>query len=301
MAKNFSTVFVIAAIALIGFFSLNYQKKISVTTNVGENEKQEQNFDITFVIFGEMGKVVGWNTAPDLADAIIIINYKAQNKIINVVSLPRDLFVDLGGEQFKLNEVIRRNKTGEFLSKLPDISGLETSNFVVINIDIVKNVVDNLGGIDIYLKNKVVDKVSGYTMEPGQRHLNGDDAIWLVRNRFNPEGDFFREKNQYEVIQAIAAKYANLNPLEKSSFMFKMFPEIAKIKTNIDFSRLFSTFEKVNDVKFNDVVLDFSTGLLVSSSTPAVGSSTPQYILIPKVGQWDYSEIKNYIQDEMEK
>ena len=286
---------------MVGFFSFNFQKKISIVSKTDNEvtDEQNKNSDITFVMFGEMGEIMGWNMAPDLADSIMIINYKSQNKVINIISLPRDLFVDLGGEKFKLNEVIKRGKINDFLIKLPDIVGLETNKFVIVNINILKDVVDNLGGIDIDLKNKAIDKVSGYVMEAGQQHLSGDDVIWLVRNRFSAEGDFFREKNQYEVIQAITDKYKSLNPIEKSTFMFKMFPKITKIETNIDFSRLISTFEKVNDVRFNDVVLDFSTGLLVSSSTSVVGTSTPQYILVPKVGQGDYSEVRNYIQEKI--
>jgi LCP family protein required for cell wall assembly len=298
MVKNFSILFIFIVVIIVGFFSLNYQKKISLISEK-EDKKAEENFSITFVMFGKMGEIMGWNMAPELADSIMVVDYKSQNKTVNIVSLPRDLYVDLGGEKFKLNEVIKRGKVNDFLLKLPDITGVETDKFVVVNISILKDVVDNLGGIDIALKDRVVDSVSGYVMEAGQHHLSGDDAIWLVRNRFNIAGDFFREKNQYEVIQAIANKYKNLNPIEKSTFMFKMFPKMTEVETNIDFAQLISTFEKANDFSFNDIVMDFSTGLLISSSTSIFSTSTQQYILVPKIGQGDYSEVKNYIQENI--
>lgn len=296
MTKNFSILFVILAAVVVGFFTFNYQTKVSIVSNKTEEIKQPDQ--ITFLVLGQMGKVEGWNMAPDLTDAIVLVDYRTKIGVVNLISLPRDLYVDLGGEKFKINEVARRGKIKELLDKLPEITGLYADKYVVVNIDLLKSAVDNLGGIDLVLNSDVVDRVSGFTMKAGNNHLNGDDAVWLARNRFSPEGDFFREKNQHREIQAIVSKYKSLSQLEKITFLMKMTPEIGRLETNMDFKQLIPIIEKFNDARFNDVVMDFGVDLLKSSST-LVGTST-MYILVPKIGENDYTDIKGYINGKLE-
>lgn len=297
MPKKILSLFILAVVVIAGFFLLSYQKRISVLLN----DKNEFNggSNITFVIFGKTGKVVGWNFSPDLADSILVVDYRPDIGATNLVSLPRDLYVNLGNESFKLNEVVRRKKTEEFLSKLPEMTGLQTSKYIVLNIDILKKIVDDLGGIDINLKSSAVDWVSGYTIKEGQNHLNGDQTVWLVRNRFSHEGDFYREKNQHEVVKALSEKFRNLNIIQKTTFLFKITPEIAKLDTNINLQEVMPLIEKFNSLRFNDVVLDFKTGLLESSTT-TIGTSSA-YILVPKNGVDKYGDIKSFISSRLEK
>ncbi len=284
-------------VLIAGFFIFTYQRKIFVFSNI-ERSNSGNNSE-TFLLLGKTGKVIGWNQAPDLADAVVLVDYRPKLGVVNLISLPRDLYVNLGGESFKLNEVVSRNKIGDFLDKLPEITGLKTDKFIVVDLDLLKDIVDDLGGIDIKLNSSAIDRVSGYTMEKGQHHLDGEQTVWLVRNRFAPEGDFFREKNQHQIIQALIDKYKNLDSIKKASFLFKITPEITKMQTNINFQELLPLIEKFGNVRFNDVVLDFQTGLLESSFS-IIGTST-EYILIPPKGQENYGEIKNFIEGRLEK
>lgn len=290
----FSFVFIAALVA--GFFMLSYQKKVMLFS---EKKEVIQTQPITFLLLGKTGKVVGWNLSPDLADAIIVVDWRPAIGAVNLVSLPRDLYVNFFGEKMKLNEVTRMNKINDLIAKLPELTGMETDKYIVVDIDILKIIVDAMGGIDIVLDQKAIDWVSGFTMDAGPQHLDGEKAVWLARNRFSPEGDFFREKNQHDIIKAIAEKYPKLNPIEKTSVMFKILPEVSQMETNIDFQQLMPTFEKFSGARFNDIVMDFSSGLVVSATT-TIGTSTG-YILLPKSGNEDYNEIKGYIQGKLEK
>ena len=278
---------------------MNYQKKVSIFSN--EKIKTISDEPVTFLVLGKTGKVIGWNRAPELADAILVVDYRPKLEVLNLVSLPRDLWLDFGNKSMKLNEITRQNKIPDLLNRLPDMIGLQTDKYIVVDIDILKGVVDALGGIDLNLEEKAVDWVSGYTIEAGQRHLDGNQVIWLVRNRFAPEGDFFREKNQHEVIQAMIDKYKKINAFEKATFVFKMAPEFTKLQTNMDFQKFLPFLEKIGNIRFNDVVLDFETGLLQSSSTLIGNGTSTAYILVPKLGRENYSEIKNFIESKLEK
>ncbi|MDI6717485.1 MAG: LCP family protein [Patescibacteria group bacterium] len=295
--KIFSLLFLSVIIILVGAFLLSYQKKIFVF--LGAEPAINEN-RTTFLLFGKTGKIIGWNMAPDLTDSIILVDYRPKIGAMNLVSLPRDLYINVDGDKFKLNEVAKRNKIDGFLKQLPEITGLSTDKYIVVDVDILKMVVDNLGGIDMNLSSPAIDRASGFTMEAGNRHLSGDQTIWLVRNRYAPEGDFFREKNQHQIIQAIIDKFKKMSYLSKTRFIFKMAPELGKLDTNINFQEIIPMAEKLSNPRFNDIVLDFNIGLLESKSE-LINASSSAYILVPKAGEGDYNEIRNYIQNRLER
>lgn len=295
--KTIAKIFIVIA-ALIGAgFAMSYQRQISVFANNDDNPLSEDR--ISFLLLGQTGRAIGWSNAPDLADSMIVVDYRPQIGVANLVSLPRDLFVTLGNESFKLNEVLRRGKLPELMEVLPQMTGIKTDKYVVVNVDMLKKVVDELGGVDLTLQEKAVDAVSGYTIPAGENHINGDQAIWLSRNRHSPEGDFFREKNQQELMRAIMKKFKGLGAMEKTAFLFKMTPELGNLDTNIDFKELLPTMRKFGGVRLNTIVIDFKTGILQSSQVEY--GDAMAYILVPRLGQGQYEEMRAHIVSKMEK
>ncbi len=251
--------------------------------------------DFSILVLGKVGQGNGgkWHTAPLLADAIFLILYRSQAKQIDIVSIPRDLYGNFGGEIFKINEVLRRKKIDSLLAKLPEITGVETKKYAVLDLGAVKKFIDLLDGVDVELTSDVVDSVSGYRMKAGAQHLSGDDVVWIIRNRFASEGDFFREKNQHLIMASAIEKYRGLTESEKLKFLLRMATEIGSIETNISAGDILPFTEMKNGAKFESVVVDFKTGL-VRSSTASVGSSTA-YIILPSAGMDNYEKIKDYI------
>lgn len=295
--KTIAKVFLVIAVLVAGGFLMSYQKKLSIFSNNDDNPISEDR--ISFLLLGETGRALGWSNAPDLTDSIILVDYRPQIGVVNLVSLPRDLWVNLGGESFKLNEALRRGKMNELLEALTQMTGIKTDKYVVVNVDILKKVVDDLGGIDLTLKDNVVDKVSGYTIKAGENHINGEQAIWLSRNRFSPEGDFFREKNQQELVKAIMKKFKGLGMMEKTAFLFRMTPELGNLNTNIDFKELLPNMRQFGGVRLNNIVVDFKTGILQSSEVEL--GSAMAYILVPRLGAGKYDEMRTYVQSKIEK
>ncbi len=277
----------------------NISPRLSDANQKQQEKNQEQKSDFSFLLLGKVGPGQGgqWHNASDLADVIMIVYCQPSKKTVNLISLPRDLYGAFGDQSFKINELLWRNKIDQVLEKLPEVTGITTDNFIIIDLNLVKNFVDEIGGIDINLPSDVIDSVSGYALKAGQHHLNGDDAAWILRNRFSKEGDFFREKNQHLIVKSIYNRYKNLDSIEKMKLFINLGTYVKWIKTNINFSELLSLSRDMNDIKIQGITLNFSTGLLMSSSTP-VGSSTA-YILVPKAGINNYEEIKNFITSKL--
>jgi len=308
-------VLLVIGLGIIGLGAYGIAYKLpsrTVTWANGETANQSGNIsdffkklftksDVTLVIFGRPGPGYGGG---GLADAILVARLDPDTHTAYLISLPRDLWTSLSDEQFKINELFIRNKVSEGIKKIEEITGLTTNGYVVVDLDMVKNAVDWLGGIDVVLKAPAVDWVSGYTLSAGPQHLNGEDAVWLVRNRYSQQGDFFRESNQHIVVEAMADKFQKLTSDQRNAFLktfiFKgSFLQNAKI----DFSKLtpYLFGGDISVTRFKSIVLDFTTKLFKTTSLPIQGVGTTTYIstLIPTAGFEEYKDIQKYIQEKL--
>jgi LCP family protein required for cell wall assembly len=279
---------------------LNEERTVFVIENTDQELKNNAG-DISVLILGQVGEGQGgkWHFSPDLTDTIVLAYYREESGVLNLISLPRDLYGEFGGEQFKLNEVYRRNKIVDLLGKIPEISGITVEKYIVIDVGIIEKIVDGLGGIDVELDATITDPITGYKLGSGVHHLGGEDTVWLIRNRYAPEGDFFREKNQHVVIKSIFNKFNLLTKQEKMQFLLKLVPESDRVESNFSLGALAPQFNNIEEVNFNSILLDFSTGLLESSYIP-IDASSSMYILIPKEGINNYSLIREFITKNIE-
>jgi len=257
---------------------------------------------ITIVVFGLSNE--------KLADAILMVHYIPEKSKIFLISIPRDLWIADKKEQFKINEVFNKNKTEAVIEKIEDITGFKVNGYLSIDLKTIQEMIDDLKGVDITLSEPAIDWVSGYTLGPGDVHLNGEDAVWLIRNRFNPEGDFFREKNQHQIIEKAFEKFKLLNQQQKFAFIKKFFINSEILKTlNLDSKIISELLFKTDfsNLTIKSIVLDFSTKLFRTAEIPmtngAINSdaSTTKNIsvLLPTEGFERYDRIREYIKTQI--
>ncbi|MFH1694483.1 MAG: LCP family protein [Patescibacteria group bacterium] len=280
-------------------YTLTKGERIStILKDMGNNSSEEP---LSVLVLGQVGLGQGgqWHFAPDLVDTIILLHFNPETGVVNLISLPRDLYGDFGESRIKINKVVSSHKTEGLLKILPEITGIEVDKYVVLNLELVKEVVDGLGGIKIDLAEPVYDPVGSFSLDTGTNYLNGEDTAWLIRNRYAPEGDFFREKNQHLVLGAIFTKFDSLSSFKKTSFLFRMLPQISKSTSNFRLGETISDFREIDKIQFNSIVLDFNTELWQSTSLPSlVGEG--EYVLIPKAGINEYEKVKEYIQEHLQ-
>jgi LCP family protein required for cell wall assembly len=127
------------------------------------------------------------------SDTIIIVNIYPRKSYIGMLSIPRDLWVNIPGIGFN------RINTAHFFAEAENPGngpravietielnfGIQTDFYARIRFEGLISVIDALGGIDIDLP----EPMAGYTT--GSHHLNGEQALALVRDRQGSD-DFFR-------------------------------------------------------------------------------------------------------------
>ena len=164
---------------------------------------------------------------------IMVVN-PAKHKIL-LLNTPRDFYVPLAMNG-KLDKLTHAGLYGvnESIHTLENFYGIKFNYYTRINFDATSTIIDQLGGVDIHIPY-VVNTYHGHRhYEPGNYHLNGDEALDFARERVSISwagGDRERGRNQEKIITALLQKLqqdkTNLTKLDQ------IFNSIAKnIQTN---------------------------------------------------------------------
>ena len=259
-----------------------------------------------------------------LTDSMLIISIAPQTGQTALISVPRDLWVQIppnSGQYGKLNSAyeygldngFNTEKAGKVaagdlaVNKLSDITGLSVTYWLTIDFSGFRDLVDALGGVDInvqhsftalYPKNDDPSIDASWitvSFKAGQQHMDGAQAIEYARAREVIGGDpaegtdFARSARQQILIKAIVSKMTQIT--EWPHFFGAMDALQKSLYTNLSLYDLFQFVRKMDLNNGKHIGLS-NQNVLVDSST-----SDGQYILAPQDGNWDL--IKQYIQQQL--
>ncbi|HEX3031189.1 MAG TPA: LCP family protein [Bacillota bacterium] len=160
-------------------------------------------------------------------DLIMLGQFDPDQKNIRLISIPRDTRVKVAGVGYtKINHanVIGEARGGEQLGTkltsqaVSDLLGTEVNYYVKMDVQGFKQFIDGLGGLELELAQPL--KLTDYnkTLPAGKQHLNGEETLKLVQERYSLEGgDFDRQRNQFKVLKALALKVRNPENLSELS------------------------------------------------------------------------------------
>ena len=145
-------------------------------------------------------------------DTLIAVNIDLANKQVNVLSIPRDLWVYIPKSGYgKINEAY--GDGGPLRAEATVLKNLGTPAFdyyVTLSLNATQNIVNALGGIDVAVeKNMDYDDSWGHLhihLKKGLHHLNGEETAEYIRFRHDPEGDFGRMRRQRQVVQILSTR-----------------------------------------------------------------------------------------------
>ena len=161
----------------------------------------------------------------NLPDAIFVIMFDGENNAIDVLSIPRDIQVVLTpteremlratGRWFPDHGVFKLNEMHAYAGMangyrlvsyhLENMLGIEIHNYVLLNMDAFKYVIDEVGGIYMYFPQPLRYLEPGATIHvnipAGLQHLDGTRAEQVVRFRRFADGDLGRIRLQQEFMR----------------------------------------------------------------------------------------------------
>ncbi|OON98225.1 MAG: hypothetical protein ATN36_01270 [Epulopiscium sp. Nele67-Bin005] len=198
----------------------NVIETISDPEEIQEMVEIDKTINKTLAIFGTDRKGL-------LTDVIMVANFNSETNQVHIISVPRDTYVEWSESQRELlpsrNSWVRESKINEMVPwgglenirgltvyQLERFLGIKIDNYVVVTLDAFEQVVDAIGGVELYVPQnmKYTDPYQNLyiDLKEGYQHLDGAKAEMFVRFRSYPTGDLARIDAQQIFLEAFIEK-----------------------------------------------------------------------------------------------
>lgn len=261
-----------------------------------------------------------------LADTIILLSFNKKNNNAAIVSIPRDLYIDIPGHgEEKINSAYAIGESRHYgggglqLTKalISQISGVYVDYAISIDFAGFKKIIDDLGGITIYRDTPFIedkqwtqngrvgkkywklDEEKGWIfyVPKGASDMNSEEALYYARSRYS-SSDFDRMRRQQEVITAVKAKAFNLgvvaNPVKIFNILDTLESNVRTDMSVMQIKELISLMQKAKVQDFTRAVLDASDdGFLREDRVDG------RFVLFPR--DESYSQIQELFKNVVER
>jgi len=159
------------------------------------------------------------------ADAIAYATIDIDNKIVRLMSIPRDTRVQLPKRGWeKIAHAYAYGGVDLLRETVVNYLGMPINYYVLVNYDTFPAIVDLIGGVEIDVQKRMVyNDYAGklfINIPKGLQVLDGKNALHYVRFRHDALGDIGRVKRQQDFIKAVLQKL-------QSPYMIPKIPDLA--------------------------------------------------------------------------
>lgn len=193
-------------------------------------------------------------TGVSRSDSMMLLSIDNVNKKLKLTSFLRDLWVDIPSyKSAKLNASFAHGGAPLTISTIESNFKIDIDNYVLVNFDMFRQIIDSLGGITVDITEKeaaFINRTTSSTVNSGLCELNGKKALIYARIR-KLDSDFYRTQRQRKVITAIIDKAKGTNPIT----LIQMVSDIMPLITT-DFSQLELTVLAFSALKFINYDID---------------------------------------------
>lgn len=217
------------------------------------------------------------------SDTNILVRFDVPNKLIDLVSLPRDTLLHNDYRNNKLNFAYAKGGTELLMEQIENLLGVPVDFYVTVNLKGFIALVDQIDGVDFDIPINM-DYDDPYQdlhihFTKGPRHLNGQEAMEVVRFRHNNDGTGYGTED----IGRIGTQQAFLKAVAKQLL------QIGNVKNIPALVDIFYTYVKT----------DLTTGNLVWLGNEAlnIGTENIHFATLPGDGSGYYNKQSVYVLD----
>ncbi|HSW79654.1 MAG TPA: LCP family protein [Candidatus Saccharimonadales bacterium] len=293
---------------------------------------------------GRCNIILAGNSADDpfhnganLTDSIMLISIDTKNDTAIMMSIPRDLYVNIPGNGYaKINEAYPDGQSehynqngyakggmGLLEQTVSESLGIDVSYYALIDYSALRQAVNTVGGVPVNVQSEdprglydpSIDwKTHGplVKLSNGWHTLTGEQALDLARARGDAYGsygfsasDFARTQNQRALMLAIKDKAMSNGTLANPLKLGQLFDAFGNnVHTDLstgNIRRLYDLSKVIPSNKIKSIGLNSVTinGQKDVSLLKGYTTTTGQSALIPTTGLGDYSQIKQFLQQVM--
>jgi LCP family protein required for cell wall assembly len=167
---------------------------VGIDTRGGLTHRQEVQLHV-----GSLADDPGANT-----DTMMLVHIPANHESVQVVSLPRDSWVNIPGHGMnKINAAYALGGPALMVSTVEQATGLDINDYVEVDFLGFVNVINALGGVNVCLPYAVDDSYSGLHLSAGPHHVDGVTALEFARDRHSfATSDLARISDQQQLLSS---------------------------------------------------------------------------------------------------
>jgi LCP family protein required for cell wall assembly len=158
-------------------------------------------------------------------DTIMVAAYDVKNQKMNVMSIPRDTMVNVSWSTKKINSSYNAGGISRLAQEAGNLIGFPLDFYIKVDLKGFVQLIDALGGVEFEVPyNMNYDDPAqnlSIHVKKGMQHLNGADAVGVVRWRKNNDGtgyssgDIGRIQTQQAFLKAVGKKCLNFGNITK--------------------------------------------------------------------------------------
>ena len=172
------------------------------------------------------------------SDAIVLMRTDPGEHRISLLSVPRDLRVEVPGSGLhKINAAYANGGAALAIRTVEQLTGTRVNHVAIVDFNGFAKVIDELGGVTVDVPRRIVSnrfdcpyassaacsRWDGWKFSRGRHTMDGERALIYARTRENRldtgETDITRGGRQQQVLQAIVDKLVSLNTFVRLPFL----------------------------------------------------------------------------------
>jgi LCP family protein required for cell wall assembly len=199
------------------------------------------------------------------ADVIILLRIVPDDGTAQMLSIPRDTYVDIPGRgQGKINSAFAFGGAPLMTETVADFTGVPINHYVEVDFVGFQAIVDDLGGVEIDFPYPARDGKSGLDVEAGRQKLDGYQALAFARSRTYEElqsgtwvsvdaDDFGRTRRQQQLIFAILRGLVRPSSIVEMGDLVGGFAQYLTVDTTLAEASLVQLAFNMRDVRPNQI------------------------------------------------
>jgi LCP family protein required for cell wall assembly len=217
------------------------------------------------------------------SDVLMLVHVPADRRTVQVVSIMRDLWVDIPGYgASKINAGLQVGGIPMTVQTVESLMGTHIDHTLMLDFNGFRALTDSLGGIDVDVPLPFQASFdTHHVFTQGLNHLDGEAALEFVRERYSfVDGDYQRVRNQQTFLRALLARLTSGGALND--------PNV--VRSLVGLSGPWLTVDQGFDAMSVAILayslrgLDFNACTFVTLPTAGVGTVAGASVVFPDYG-----------------